>query len=242
VAVAPRWSHETGLYPLREAARLAQVHRCTARLWIGRGDGNRSLQLPRHIGVGIIQPPNDRDRLLTFAELLTLRLVKRLRAEGFSRLTIRHVTARTAARFGSRTPLVMQRFRTEGTRVLLELETAGRGIARPDAPRTASDPGEMEALQHFFTGILERSLFRNVDWENGAPARWWPMGRARSVLIDPRILAGAPHIAGTPCTTARIAKTAPMAGGDEVAAAVHGVSIQQVRDAVRFEAARPLLL
>ncbi len=70
-------------------------------------------------------------------------------------------------------------------------------------------------------------------------ARWWPLGRARAVVLDPATMFGAPRVAATRVPTATIAAAvAAEGGGDAAVLAVgewHGLKAAQVCDAVEFE-------
>lgn len=115
-AGSPSPSIGVGLYPLTEAARIAQLDVRTARRWaegysfIHRGE--------RHLSPGVMPlalAKLGKHRDVTFTELLTLRLVRGFRAAGLGLRTIRMVAERAAADFDLPMPFVSKRFRTDGT-------------------------------------------------------------------------------------------------------------------------------
>jgi hypothetical protein len=162
---------------------------------------------------------------MSFQEVLTLRMVRGLRRAGMPMRAIRRVAALAAIAFNSRTPLVLQRFRTDGAALFVAVDEADRideDLIAPDDD-DAPDPAMDEGWRRAFADMVDQVLFRDLDWEKGAPVRWWPLGHTGAVVVDPRVLGGAPHVAGTMVTTAAAARDAG------------GLTPEQARDAVRFE-------
>jgi uncharacterized protein (DUF433 family) len=229
------------LYTLRRAAMLAQIDRITAQRW-DRGYtmryGGQSFRVP-----GVIGQPGDpvgRERRLSFTQMLTLRLIRCLRLAGISLYVIRRVAQLAAFEFGGATPLVTHRFRTEGAILFLLREDACHDFDDPDLPPRSQDAEEVWVWRRVFADFVEPGLFRHIDWAADGARRWWPMGHAGSIVIDPAILSGAAHVGGTGIATARIAAYVRNAGGDAralaAAATRHGLSLEQARAADRFEA------
>jgi uncharacterized protein (DUF433 family) len=67
------------------------------------------------------------------------------------------------------------------------------------------------------------------------PARWWPIGKDRAVVIDPRRSFGAPIVktAGIPTKILNSAVNAEKSM--EFVAKWYGVELNEVKDAVQFE-------
>jgi uncharacterized protein (DUF433 family) len=228
------------IYTLADAARLTQFCVPTVRRWavgekfVYKGEIRRSPGVigcaPRWIG----DTPH-----VTFRQLLSMRVVRGLRALGMPLKTIRRIAAMAAAESGDPVPLATLRFRTDGAAALLILDHARRARIEPEAPPAEDDPHETDSWQAIFADMLDRSLFRDVDWLDGRPVRWWPMGRDRSIVVDPRVVGGMPHVAGTRVRAAVIAADMRRWCDGEAAirtvAAAHGITAQQLRDAVHFE-------
>jgi uncharacterized protein (DUF433 family) len=228
------------IYRLTDAARLTQHCTCTVRRWaLGtqyrhRGEIRYSNGMigcaPRWIGG---------TPYVTFPQLLSFRVVKGLRLAGLSLKAIRGIALMAAAVSGEPTPLALQRFRIDGAHGFLALDHSRRIGAQPEAAPFALDPREAENWQAVFVEMIDQALFRDVDWSGGWAARWWPMGHDRSVALDPCVMGGMPHIAGTRVLTTTVASDMRGQCGGEPAmpmvAAAHGISVRQVRDAVSFE-------
>ena len=229
-----------GLYPLPEAARLAQLDGRTARRWAEGYDFKYHGEIWRSPGVmRLALPPIGRSVDLTFPEMLTLRLVHGFREAGLSLRTIKRVAEVAARDYGTPTPFVTRRFRTDGRKVFVELQQTVPSKDEPAVPRRERQLIEVLSHQHQFADIVEPSLYAKVDWDDGMAVRWWPMGQDHAVVLDPRVMFGAPRIAKTRVATDALAAAVRAEGGGEAAlaavAAWHDVTPAQVRDAVEFE-------
>lgn len=229
-----------GFYPLPEAARLAQIDTRTARRW-SEGYDFKHLGEKRHSAgvMDLAMSPVSGEIDLTFAEMLTLRLVKGFRGAGLSLRTIKRVAAAAAREYQTSTPFVTKQFRTDGRKVFVEIGHITPANDEPAVPRRERQLIEVLSRQHQFAEIVEPSLYRRVEWEDDMVARWWPLGRNRSVVLDPRVMFGAPRVAQTRLPTEVLANSVEAEGGGEAAiravAEWHGISAKQVRDAVDFE-------
>lgn len=229
-----------GLYPLPDAARLAQLAPRTARRW-AEGYDYRQSGVTRHSpGVmGLTLAPIGGARDLTFPEMLTLRLVKGFRGAGLSLHTIKRVAEVAARDFGTTTPFVSRRFRTDGQKMFVELQQVEPANDEPALAKRERELIEALNKQRVFADVIEPSLFQNVGWADDLAARWWPLGHDRAVVLDPATVFGAPSIARTRVTTAAIADAVRAEGGREAAigavAEWQGLTPDQVRDAVNFE-------
>jgi uncharacterized protein (DUF433 family) len=230
----------TGLYPLTEAARIAQLDTRTARRW---AEGYAFISSGEHrVSAGVMPlalAKIGKNRDVTFAELLTLRLVRGFRAAGLGLRTIKRVADRAAADFDLSMPFVSKQFRTDGRNVFIELRTEVPANDEPAIPRQERELIEVLTGQRAFADVVEPFLFANVDWHDDIASRWWPLGMNRSVILDPHIVFGAPHVMDTSVPTAALASALRAEGGGataiEAVANWYGVPLQAVEDAVHFE-------
>ena len=229
-----------GLYPLAEAARLAQIDTRTARRWSEGYDflyQGRKRHSPGVMELKLQASGDHPD--LTFQEMLTLRLVRGFRGVGLSLRTIKKVAQVAAADLQTLTPLVTRRFRTDGRKVLMEVAEMAPANDEPGLPPRERKLIDVLTRQQEFADVVEPSLFRNVDWHDDLAVRWWPLGTDRAVVVDPTVLFGAPRIAETRVPSSAIMASVRAEGGGEPAirAVAHwyGISSGQVLDAVEFE-------
>lgn len=229
-----------GLFPLPEAARLAQIDPCTARRW---AEGYPfTYKGEKRISHGVMPLALERiggHRDLTFAELLTLRLVKAFKAAGLALPTIKRVAERAASDYGLAMPFVSRMFHTDGRKVFIELQQEPAANDEPAITERERKLIEVLTGQHQFAEVVEPSLFANVDWQDDLASRWWPLGKSCAVILDPQVVFGAPHIEGTRVPTEVIAAAVRAEGGGGAAiqavAEWHHLTPQQIQDAVRFE-------
>jgi uncharacterized protein (DUF433 family) len=229
-----------GLFPLPDAARLAQLDTRTARRW---AEGYQfTYKGDKRFSRGVMPLALDRvggHRDLTFAELLTLRLVKAFKGAGLGLPTIKLVAERASADFDLKMPFVSRRFRTDGRKVFIELRELAPTNDEPAITKRELKLIEVLSGQHQFAEVVEPSLYENVDWQDDLASRWWPLGKAHAVALDPTIIFGAPHIMKTRVPTSVIADAVKAEGGGEAAINAvcewHGLTREQVRDALHFE-------
>lgn len=229
-----------GLYPLPDAARLAQLDLKTARRWAVGYDYRTHGELRHSPGVmPLTLAAAGRSRDLTFVEMLTLRLVKGFRDARLGLRTIKRVAEVAAAEYQTPLPFVTRRFRTDGRKIFIELQHAPAANEEPDLPRHERELIEVLSGQRAFADIVEPSLFQNVDWAEDIASRWWPLGRGRRVVLDPGTLFGAPHVLDTRVPTETLAAEVKAEGGGETAieavAKWYGLPSSAVRDALAFQ-------
>jgi len=239
-AAVPPSAIGKGIYPLPVAAQLVQLDVRAARRW---AEGYTYLHGgERRASAGLITlalPRQGKEQDVTFAELLTLRLVKAFRDVKLGLPLIRRVAKRAAADYGLDMPFASRRFRTDGRKVFIELQRDLPDADEAGVPARERELIEVLTRQRNFTEVVEPSLFANVDWDGDLASRWWPMGKATSIVLDPAIRFGAPRIDGTGVPTSVIAAAVRAEGGGEAAmgavAEWYGVPLEGVQNAMRFE-------
>lgn len=239
-AAAPPSIIGFGLFPLPEAARLAQLDVRTARRW-AQGYAYRHAgelrESPGLMSLALDRVRHEQD--LTFAEMLTLRLVRGFRAAGLGIRTIKRAAQIAAREYDIKTPFVSKRFRTDGRKIFLELENEPVSADEPSISPRERRLIEVLTGQENFAEVVEPSLFANVDWRDDLAARWWPLTRSRNIVLDPGMMFGAPHVQGTSVPTGIVSSAILAEGGGADAiksvAAWYGISEAAAQDAVLFE-------
>lgn len=225
-----------GAYPLREAARLSHMPARTVSRWLGghhyrhKGEVRWSEPVTYLAKVGL-NAPQARKQVLDFEQLLTLLLVKAFNRGGLGLPKIKKAAARARDLYGLENPFISKHFRSDGNRVFIELAPASRGRERHMV--------DLLSDQHQFREIVEPSLFKDVVFVGNRAGEWRPMGLNRSVVVNPRVQFGAPHLAGTGVRTDVVAQMHAAEGGDAAAMEAvqewFGLTPEQVADAVEFE-------
>jgi uncharacterized protein (DUF433 family) len=177
-----------GLYTIPEAARLLKVPVGRLRRWAHGYSFARGR---------VAEPVFRRDYpelakqgILTFQDLIELCLVSQFRQAGVSMRTIR-TTARWAAdQFETNHPFAIQRFHTDGKRLFAEMELpTEKGV-----PRRVYQ--ELPTCQYVLDQIAE-SFFKKLDYEADIVSHYWPLGKDRSVVLDPARSFGEPIDVGS---------------------------------------------
>jgi hypothetical protein len=155
---------------------------------------------------------------------MQLRVVARLVSEGVSLQAIRLAIGRATEVLGQEHPFTVARFKTDGRRVFLD-------IAERSGEQRVYD---LAHRQWGFHEIIAPS-FRDVDFDAEVMARWWPMGRQRSVVLDPNRSFGTPIGAVSGIPTATLSDVALTEGSAKSVTRWFPVREREVRHAIEFE-------
>lgn len=214
-----------GLYSYPEAARIIGVPASTLRQWAKGYYAPRDVTRPR-------KPVIDRqfgdEPFITFLELVELLLVKLFRQEGVSMQTIRRASARAKQLFDTPYPFATRRFDTDGTRLFATLER------EDDSTPTIADMGKG---QFAFEQVV-RPFFRKLDFgDDGLALAFWPHGRDKRIVIDPKRSFGKPIDAETGVPTTVLADAVYARDGQSVddVARWYDVPVTAVRAALDYE-------
>jgi len=216
-----------GIYSVPEAARLAAVPAPRIRRWL-RGyeyaaRGTRRWS-PRVVAPDI--PPSNGDLALSFRDLIEVRFVDAFRRYGVSWPALRLAAHRAAELLETTHPFSTQAFKTDGRTVLADIARLN------DEPRLLDLCRNQFAIRE----VLAPHLYRGLDFSSDdAVLRWWPMTKARKVVIDPERSFGQPILsnAGIPTTVIRDAFQTERS--TTRVAAWFEIDERSVRDAIDFE-------
>ena len=209
-----------GLYSVSEAARLTKISPQRIRRWL-RGYSLRlkdgvKIQAPvvkraAPVGLGTV--------LLTFADLLEVRLVDAFLSKRVSLQTIRIAAEKAQREWGANHPFLSRRFKVSGRTLFLEL---------------IQGPYDFLRNQTYFREVIGPYL-EDVDFDGHEARRWWPLGRGKKVVIDPSICLGKPIVAKHGIPTGVISMAVEADGSVDRVARWYGISSGAVKAAVDFE-------
>ena len=217
----------SGAYTLPDAARLLGLPLARLRWWV-RG----ALLKQEHAEAGhtrrfpagpFITQSDGRDRHFDFLTLIEIFTIAQLRSHGVSMSTLRKVREELSQRYHTEHPFALSGLLTDGKRlikelgdeILLELGSGG---------------------QTAFESVLEPFCHRlDFDTATQLATRFFPAGRSKSIVVDPRHSFGRPIITGTNVTTESIASL--LRGGERIEnlAGDFRLDPNQVREAWDFE-------
>jgi uncharacterized protein (DUF433 family) len=210
-----------GLYSAPEAARLTSIPSGKIIRWLrGHTITDKTYQPLWTTGVGEFEGA----LYLSFLDLVQLRV-----ADAFIRAGLSPQKVRKAITYGARIvaadyPFANAKFRTDGKTVILHVLEAG-------------DEKLIDLFKHgqyLMQKIIEPSL-KGLEFEDDIAARWWPLGRARGVVIDPKRQFGQPIDDASGVPTSILAQAAETEGSAAQAAKLYKVPLGSVNRAIAFE-------
>jgi uncharacterized protein (DUF433 family) len=166
--------------------------------------------------------------LMSFLDLLEVRLARRLRQRGVPWRNVDRTAVWFRDAWKAEHPFVLRRLRSDGRDVFAEI---GRNLGDKALMRIGTD-------QYVFDAIVEPSLFDVLDFRpDGLPERLWPAGRDAKVVVDPARAFGEPILDafGIPV---RVLARAYVANDNDAArvASAFEIPVEAVEAALRFDA------
>jgi uncharacterized protein (DUF433 family) len=213
-----------GLYSPAEASGLTNVPSRKIIRWL-RGhaiDGKEYRPLWKSQLEGV---PGDAP-YLSFLDLIQLRVVDAFIREGLSPQKVRRAIEYGTEIVSSDYPFANAKFRTDGKTVILHV--------------LSSDDGDDKLIDLFKGGqylmhkVIEPSL-KGLEFEDDIAARWWPLGRAKGIVVDPKRQFGQPIDDATGVPTSVLAQAARAEGSAANASKLFMVPTSSVNRAVAFE-------
>ena len=212
-----------GVYSVAEAARLTGVPASTIRRWT-RGysytrDGSRYELPPVFDSTEAGESP-----ILRFVDLIEVRALRSFREKGVPWLTLRIASHKAAQITGHSHPFSQRSFRTDGRRILQQVEEAALYDIVTD--------------EQYFKDFVRTVLPDNeLDFsETGAPVRWHPMGRESTVIIEPTRSFGAPICNPSGVRTRLLSRTYRAEQDMDRVAWWYDATTREVCDAIAYEA------
>ncbi len=173
-----------GIYSVPEAARLTRIPADSIRRWLwGYRSRSKSGATSERRPLWTSQVPTiDDARALGFRDLVEIQFVSHFKERGISLQSIRKTIGRATELVESSYPLSSTKFKTDGKRILAEiLDEHERKLVFD----LYSGQYLLQFMHDHLYDALEYSAFEEL-------LRWWPLGRARRVLVDPHRSFGQP--------------------------------------------------
>lgn len=193
-------SWNQGAYLIPDAARILRVPLPVLRTWVA---GRKDVNQERYFPIGRLPSKGTRaDRYFGFHSLIELFTVAQLRKRGVPMAVVR------AAR-----EELMERFQTAHPFALRGLMTSGKALIKALNDDALLELGTQG--QTAFTKVLE-PFCASLDFDRASDlaSRYFPLGRGKPVVVDPRHAFGRPVIDGTNITTEAIMSL--LRGGETV--------------------------
>ena len=211
------------LYGFADADYLANVSRGTAKRWLA-GYAYYDTR-----GQQVVQPPVtpgvQGEESVSFADLVEIAAIGRLKETGFSLRMIREIVRNCQEILRVQRPLTTLRFKTGGHEVFVD---------RGDVLLEVGRKKRMQAWNEVLDPFLQE-----LDYDaNQLVARWWPLGRSTPVVIDPQYGFGFPVVAKSGVRTEIILERFRAGDLKEQISADFNIEQVHVERALQFELQR----
>lgn len=215
-----------GLYTTAEAGRLTGIPSQRLLRWT-RGHTVGDTEYPRLWKPQVKLPDND-TVFLGFLDLVQARVADGFIAAGLSAQKVRRAIEYGREIINVDYPFASARFRTDGKTVVLHVLSED-GDENNDKLIDLFRSG-----QYLMQKVIEPSL-KGLEFEDDFAARWWPLGKQKKIVIDPKRQFGQPIDDETGVPTVVLAHAAVAEGSAEAAAQAFMVPVTSVRRAVAYE-------
>ncbi|MBJ6610609.1 MAG: DUF433 domain-containing protein [Candidatus Thiothrix moscowensis] len=215
-----------GLYSAREAAHIIRVPATTLHRWVF---GYRSKNV---VHAGLWQPEIREPGIISFHDLLELKLVHEFRQHGLSLPVIREAARIAREEFGTSYPFARQYFYTDGKKVFLE------------AAQQMGDAHLVDVIskQYVMENVYRPSFLASIDYSSiGDAERWYPVndaqhgGQDKSVVLDPQRAFGKPILTQSGIPTRVLYDAYRLDEPLDVIAANYAITPEEVKQAVLYE-------
>ena len=215
-----------GIYTVPEAARLSEVSPGRVRRWLKGYDFR--VKDHRHHSRPVWQGQHATlhgKQAVGFRDLMEIRFVSAFLRAGVSWKTMRAAHEAARRELLDDHPFCSNRFVTDGKHILMT------------AAQTEGDEILVDLLNHQaeFQKIVQPFLKELEFTDDAQLLRWWPMGRDRSVVVDPARNLGQPTSARGGVPTRVLARSVKANKSPEEVARWYEVEPAEVHDAMEFE-------
>lgn len=137
-----------------------------------------------HLGRGAYSV---REAALTFQDLIEIKFVHAFRQLGVSWKVIRIAAEKARERFHVPHPFMTDAFASDGRTIFEQMQR--EGVRESKVVDLVTD-------QFCFREVILPSFRAQIDVSERGAERWWPLGRKKSVVLDPARQFGQPIIEG----------------------------------------------
>lgn len=207
-----------GVYATSEVARMAHIQTQRVRRWV------YGYQLGQRRAAPLVQ--RTAERSLSFLDLLEVCFVKAFLDHGVTMHTIRLVQTDAAKEFKTSHPFCTKRFETDGETIIARHTDETAGVRLLDLKR------RQWLIREVFNPLLKQ-----IDYDKASldAERWWPMGKARPVVIDPQRGFGAALVSRSRVPTRALYAAHRGGQSPKEIADWYEVELDEVRAAIEFE-------
>jgi uncharacterized protein (DUF433 family) len=206
-----------GVYTPREAARLIGSSQRDVLRWTRGNKKNRPVITSYY---RFLEDSTE----ISFSDLVELRIISAMRNVGISLQAIRFAIDFAEERLGIARPLLHEKFKVDGTELLLEAAESDADFISLSKKR----PG-----QKVFKEIIKQSL-SDIEYDRNIAARWRPKGFAQ-IIIDPQRHFGEPILDDFGISTFTLYREHDSSHGVGYLSKLYEIPAKAVRGAIQYE-------
>lgn len=182
-----RWRTQP-MYSYREVSRLSGVSISTVRNWLHGYTNERGVVEP------LIREHADDETMCSFLELIEIIVAARFRkAEHKSFRIVRLAYDNATKMFQIQYPFARIELKGIGGHIVHVIRDPKVALQSVDQPESYTIPG-----------LVQQVLDEQIEYEYDLASKWYPAGKDRPIIVDPRISSGMPTIRGRGVTVEAI--------------------------------------
>lgn len=226
----------TGIYTLPEAARLINVPARKIHRWLyGYNYSKKSGETVTQVFSSPLWVPQlSQDaydaEVIGFNDLLEVRFVSAFVEHGVPLQVVRRCLETARDMYGVDYPMTSGSFKTDGKTIFAE--AIKKSLKEGDLV-------DLKSRQMAFKVIISPSLYAGIEYDGKRASKWYPQGKAQSVVLDPSRQFGSPILdyEGVPTDVLFASYIAEGATPQAViqTGRIYNVPPRSVKSAVRFE-------
>jgi len=234
--LGPHMYDGTGMYSLREAARLVQAKSRDLDRWLfgyhytkRRGEESvRAFSAP--LWKTQVELAEYDEPVIGFRDLLEVRFVRAFIAHRIPLIVIRRCLESAQAIYGVDYPFTTLQFRTDGKTIF------GEALKKVESEDAMVD---LRNRQIVFKDIIHPSLYAGIEYNGSRATKWYPAARKDHIVLDPARQFGSPIIEDTGTPTDALYASYLAEGANDSAlhltSEIYDVALKYVRSAIKFE-------
>lgn len=176
-----------GIYTVAEAAKLARVPRARISRWIC-GYERDGIEYPPLWSPELSRPAMTDLAFVSFADLMEARVIAAFYESGVRIQIVRKAIERAKDLFDVERPFATKRFQTDGKSIFIDIKNDIEKSSEADSLKAYMN---IINSQIPFATII-KPAFKDIEFEDNTAARWWPLGKNKTVVVDPSRSLGKP--------------------------------------------------
>ena len=184
--IAPQPGIGEGIYTLHDASLILKIDKAKLAAWLkGHFDGKFSKSAGHKYSWG-----DKRETAFNFLTLMELFVFNELKSLGLSTQKINQSHEELSRLLKTSYPFASSEIYTNNEQLLFKNDELG--LVHLDGTR-----------QIAFKKVMDL-YFKKIDYSSNIAQRYWPLGKDKHILVDPKLQFGQPTIVGTNITSENI--------------------------------------